>query len=349
MSRFYRIEVSPETATPAGASGPSNNAGAVWTNRVNGRADLGAQTIELDINVAAYDAPIGNAFVRIWGPSKEQISQASDFNGANIKVFAGMQPGLPLAQAAADGGQAGLLLEGQIWQAFGNWQGINQTLDFVVVTDGGATQTDPANISLNWKQGDKLSLAIRSVLSAAYPQYKIDMDISDNLVLAQDEHGVYQTIQQFAQYVKGVSLDILGQNNAPYSGVSIVLNNGKFIVRDNTAAPVGKPTPITVQDLIGQPTWLDAFTVSFTTVLRADLSVMDVITFPPIASATALTTPNSGSNVRNKNAFTGDWTITYVRHIGNSRSPDAQSWVTTFQAISNEAPGDLTTVGNTRA
>lgn len=349
MSRFYRVVISPNP-DPIPGFGAGVKKTVTWTNYINNRADLGAQTVEFDINVQAYDAPIGYASLRIWGPDKEQISQALDFNGSKIEVYAGMQKGLPLANYAVNNGQAGLILSGAVFQAFGNWQGINQTLDFVITTDGGATQSNPANLSGTWPKGEQLSTVIRTVLQAAYPGSKIDINISDRLVAAQDEPFVYQTIQQFASYVKGVSLDILGQNNAAYSGVSIIQSDGKFLVRDNTADGAGVPsTKITVQDLIGQPTWLSAYTIAFSTLLRADLSVNDIVTFPPIAAATALTTPASGSNVRSKNAFTGDWTIVYVRHIANSRSPDPQSWITNFQAISNETPTDLNTIGNTSA
>lgn len=349
MSRYYKIVVGPETETPVGQAGPSNNAGATWTNNVNGRADLGAQMIEFDVHAFAFDAPAAQAFVRIWGPSKEQMSQSSDFNGAHLDLYVGMQKGLPLASAAVDGGQAGIILSGQIFQAFGNWQGINQTLDFVVIVDGGATQTQPAKLSFTWKKGDKLESVVRQVLQGAYPKLKLDVKISPNLVLPQDEQGVYQTLQQFATYVKGVSLDIMGGGSTTYPGVSIILTDGGLRVFDGTTPPEGGATAITVQDLIGQPTWLDAFTVQFSTVVRADLQVGSQVSFPPIAGATALTTPQSGSNVRSKNAFTGTWTISYMRHVGNSRAPDAQSWVSTFQAYSNQAPGDLTSVGNTSA
>lgn len=340
MSRFYRLVVGPETVTPVGASGPSNNAGATWTNMVNGQADLGAQTIEFDISAYAFDAPMNQAWVRIWGPSKQQISQASDFNGAHIDLYAGMQKGLPLADAAVSSGQAGILLSGQVFQAYGNWQGINQTLEFVVVVDGGASQSSPAKLSFYWRQGDTLGNVVQNTLQAAYPGYKVNVKVSPDLVLPQDEQGVYQTIQQFAEYVKGVSLDILGQgDNSTYKGVSIVLSNGVLNVFDGTQSSDNPTVPITVQDLIGQPTWLDAYTVQFNTVLRADLSVGSLVTFPPIASATALTTPASGSNVRNQNAFSGDWTISLMRHIGNSRAPNPQSWISTYQAYSNQAPG----------
>jgi len=346
MSRFYRITVGPEVATPIGGSSPSNNAGATWTNLVNGKADLGAQMVEFDIPVVAFDAPSGQAFVRIWGPAKAQIGQASDFNGAPISVYGGMQAGLPLATAAAS--QSGLLLKGQIYQAFGNWQGVNQTLDFVVITDGGATQSQPANLAFTWKQGQKLGDVVTQVLQTAYQdkKYKVSVNISPNLVLTQDEHGVYQTIEQFSAYVKGVSQDILGGD---YSGVSITLANDTLKVFDSTAASTAPGITIAEQDLVGQVTWLDAFTISFSTVMRSDLQVGSIITLPQLAGLQAVTGQQSQSNARAKNTFAGNWTVRYMRHVGNSRAPDAQSWISTFQAFSNGASPAATSVENSSA
>ena len=344
MSRFYRIVIGPETAPAIGAA-PSNNAGATFTNLVNGKADLGAQTIEFDIPVVTFDAPVGQAFVRIWGPSKAQISQASDFNGAPISVYGGMQAGLPLATAAAP--QSGLLLKGQIFQAFGNWQGINQTLDFVVITDGGFTQSQPGNFSFMWKKGQKLGDVVTQVLQTAFQQqgYSVSLNISSNLVLTQDESGVYETLQQFASYVKGVSQDIMG---GIYPGVSITLSNNVLKVYDGTQA--GDPLiSIAQQDLIGQVTWLDAFTIQFNTVLRSDIQVGTIVKLPELAGAQAVTGTNSQSNARAKNTFQGTWTVSFMRHVGNSRAPDAQSWISTFQAFSNQAPATSTSVANTSA
>jgi len=85
--------------------------------------------------------------------------------------------------------------------------------------------------------------------------------------------------------------------------------------------------------------------IQFTTVLRSDLSVKDrsQVMLPPFVAAQAATpSSGAGSNARVKGAFTGTWTISYARHIGNSRDPDAQSWVSVFQAFSNKASGALT-------
>ena len=344
MSRYYNIVVGAETATPVGASAASNNAGATWTNLVNGQVDLGAQTVEFDIHLYEFDAPVSQAYIKIWGPSKQQISQASDFNGAPIKVYGGMQNGLPLATAAASNGQAGLLLSGQIFQAFGNWQGINQTLDFVVTTDGGATQSQPANLSFLWLKGQQLSQVIEQTLQLAYPKLQVSVNISSSLVLTQTEAGVYQTLQQFASYVNGVSQNIIGGD---YSGVKMTLANGVINVYDSSGTLfVTPPKQILAQDMMGQATWLDVATVQFNTVMRADLAVGSQIMFPPLAGITAVTTPQSGSNARTQNTFSGSWKISYMRHVGNSRAPDAQSWISTFQAVTNTSPPASLSVAN---
>jgi len=338
MSRYYRIEVSPQSG--AGLT-------ATWTNRVNGKLDLGAQMVEFDIWATAADQPASLGSVRIWGPSQKQVSQASDFNGSAIKVYAGMQNGLPLASAAVSDNQQGLILSGQIWQAFGNNQGINQTLDFVIVPLGSpGTQDEPANISFVWAKGDKMADMIRAVLSQAAPDQKLDININDGLVLTQDEHGTYQTLTQFARYVRGVSTDIIKGN---YAGVSIVPQNGTIRVFDGTATKLSEnPISINGRDMIGNATWLRAFMVQFSAVMRADLQVGNAITFPRYIASQAVTTASSESNARSSSAFQGSWTIMNVRQIGNSRAPDANSWITTVQAYSN-APANALSTANTSA
>lgn len=328
MSRYYKIVV----------------AGSTWTNQVGGKADLGAQTVEFDIPVFYFDAPVGQASVTIWGPTKEQISQASDFNGAHIDVYAGMQPGLPIATALAP--QSGLILSGKIFQAFGNWQGTNQTINFVVQTDGGSTQSKPGNLSFLWKKGEKMGDVIKRTLAIAYPAFQIHVNIRDNLVLTQDEAGVYQTLQQFSSWVTGVSQDIIPTN---YPGVHITLKDGKISVQDDSPDDSKKVIQIAMQEMVGQVTWLGPATVQFNTILRSDIEGNSQIKLPPEAAARAITTSASYSNTRAKNTFDGTWIVTFVRHVGNSRAPDAQSWISTFQATNPNAPADDTSVANSSA
>jgi len=349
MSRFYKIVVGPETAQPVGGGAPSNNSGAIWTNFVGGTADLGAQTIELDIVSTSIDQPVSAGSVKIWGPSRKQLSQASDFNGAQIQVFAGMQKGLPLATTDFNSGQQGLIAQGVIFQAFGNWQGVNQTLDFVILPSADNNQITPSNISYKWEKGTPLSEAIQRVLSIAYPKFDAPViNISPDLVVTQDETFVYQTPKQFGTYVRGISKNIIGNGIPNYQGVSIVQDGNHFNVFDGTAqqqtatsasaqttadAQTSTTKTIRFADLIGQVTWLGPNAVQFNTVMRADINLGNFVTFPSEAQLYAITNADSASFARDRNAFKGKWQITFVRHVGNSRAPDAQSWITNFQAV----------------
>lgn len=295
---------------------------ATYTSQVNGKTDPGALNIELDVAAFNFATPIGNAMIRVWGVSLQTISQASDFNGANVKLYAGMAKGLPLANPQ----QQGLILQGTVFQAFGNWIGTDMTLDLVVVTDGGATQSNPANIVLDWKKGTPLADAIKNTMATAYPDYQVDININQNLVLTQDEPGYFQTVEQFAEYVKQVSLSIIPQN---YSGVDITLQGKKFVVYDGTTQT--NPKLIAFQDLIGQPTWIDPFSVQANCVLRSDISVGDFIKFPQTQTTT---TAQSQSQARDKSTFQGTFQVDMVRHVGNYRQPDGGSWITTFNAHS---------------
>lgn len=340
MSRYHRL-----TVTPVSTSGKTSSP-ITWTNKVGDKAVLNAQRIEFDLSVTTGATPAGGAWVRVWGPTREQINQASDFNGAAIELYGGMQNGLPLATQSVQAGQQGLLIAGTVFQAFANWQGVIQTLDFVItpapldsaITSDAARQAasvgapaPPQNFAFTWKQGSSLTQEVKNVLQNAYPGADITVSAADDITLLHDEHGVFADIRTFSNYILGVSRDIKGPT---YAGLNITPSGNKsFLVFDNTKTN-GSVTKVTMLDLIGQVTWLNAATITFATVLRADLNIGDTVTFPPLAGAQAVTSADSQSQARTKNTFNGNWQINaYVRHVGDSRAPDAQSWVSVFQAV----------------
>ena len=356
MSRYYQILVGKETKVQTGLSSASNNIGAQWTNQlaanngVSGKADLGAQQIEFLLPVTSYDQPAGQGWLRIWGPTKAQISLASDFNQAPIQIYGGMQPGLPLATAAVNDGQAGLLCAGEIYQAFGNWQGLTQTLEFIITSDLGTSQDNPANLQFIWKKGQSMGSVLENCLNIAFPGTTITVNVDSRLVLPQDEAVVFQTLQQFGAYVTGISTDILKQatDGTPYQGVKIFRDgNGIKAMDGSNSTP--QPINIKQQDIIGQPTWLGANTIQFNTVLRSDITIASLVTLPVTAGLQAVTNSNSASNARVKNAFEGNWIIQSIQHCGNSRDPNAQSWITNFIAISTTASPLITSESNSSA
>lgn len=247
--RYYSIVITnkdgkapPNFQAVAGASVQ----GATFTSFVNGQSVPGALNIELDIPVAPFHAPAGFGLVRIWGISLQQIAQAADLNGMSIAVYGGMQKGLPLANPQ----QSGLLAQGTITQAFGNWEGTSQTLDLIFGASDG-TAAAPANVTHNWQKGTACQDAIKSAISTAFPKCTVDVNVSSKLVLPETDVGFYGTLGEYASYLFQMSRSILGTAN--YVGVHVAQTGQKITVYDGTGTQQD-PRQIVFQDLIGQPT-----------------------------------------------------------------------------------------------
>ena len=95
-------------------------------------------------------------------------------------MFAGFSRGLPLANPA----QQGEIIYGEIYLAYANWVGINQTLNLVInplvrKTDDGK----PFSIEGEGLTGEKVGDVISRALQKAFPNKLIDCTVSDSLVL----------------------------------------------------------------------------------------------------------------------------------------------------------------------
>jgi hypothetical protein len=333
--RYYTIVITNSAGklitTPSSVPG----SGATYTSAIGPNTTLpGALQVELDIPLAAYATPMGAALIRVWGISLQEIAQGTQLNPQykadgttvyfDIKVYGGMRKGLPLANPS----QAGLLVQGSIQQAFGNWINEEQTLDLIIMPSFGSN-TQPKNIVFNWPANTSMADAISSTLQNAFPQYGAPViNISSKLVLNGPQVGFYNTVEQFASMVKSLSAPIIG---GTYGGVDIFFKNGKFIVSDNTVALT--PKQIQFQDLIGQPTWISGPTIQFKCPIRADISIGSYVTMPQKGAivGTGEATPSTAL-INLNTAFKGTFYVNQIRHVGNFRQPDAASWVTTFNA-----------------
>lgn len=328
-----------------------------------GGTNANAQTVELDIPVVALHTPPAgaNAYIRIWGISLGEIAQASNLNFLNFKIEGGMAKGLPLANP----NQSGLLAAGQIRQAFGNWVGLDQTLDIYVIGGGSSpssnqttgnpstystvpapsTYLHPANIVFQWKAGQPLITALTTALSVAFPKYKIQGAIDPNLVrTGSTATNVCGTLESFSSYIHEISLSEVGgyaPNTSIYAGVSIFLIGSTIVISDGTTQTT--PKKILFTDLIGQPTWGQINQVTIVTVMRGDIQVGDYVTLPDGLGTTTvgsnsqfanLPSPSTGSTAKPTTIFKGTFNVKSVRHVGNSRSPAGQSWVTVFDIAS---------------
>lgn len=306
----------------------------------NNPVDPNALNVEIDIPAIPFNQSQGACLLRVWGIGLSMIGQASNFNpdpktnkaGANIRLSAGMQKGLPLANPK----QAGLLLQGTVFQSFGNWQGVNQTLDFIV--NPPATQPEQ-DISFSWPAGTELSSALATTFAQAFGKYGmvVEVGVSGGLTQANDEQGHYTTLAAFSTYIQDISeklgIPIFGPQ---YSGVLITIIGNTLTAYDSET--VGNTIQLVFTDLIGQPTWIDTATINFKTVLRSDIAVGSRVMFPQkgVLSPYVLTTqdaafPNAPS--RSQSIFKGVFIIVEVHHWGHSRQADADSWGTTFNAV----------------
>jgi hypothetical protein len=313
-------------------------------NPINGQANPAALNIEFDIPVAPFHAPGGAAWLRVWGLGVADIGNASNLNGMSVAVYAGMSKGLPLANPQ----QAGLIMQGKILQAWGNWIGTAQTVDlhFIPGSNLGSPDT-PANVPFTWQAGTPLATAIAQTLSIAMPGVTQQINISPKLVLNYDVTGWYQSMQQFADFINELSTGIIGNapafgslniiGGAAYNGVVISTNGQMVRVADGTSPTQATAIKaIAFQDLLGQPTWLEPGIISIKTVLRADLQIMDTISLPPslvtVGNVDAAQYVASISQPANRTAFSGNFQIAQIHHYGNFRQADAESWNTTIQA-----------------
>ena len=300
----------------------------------------GALNVEFDIPVAVYNAPMGGAALKIYGIGMPMVRGATDFNPSidfadyfNISISAGMAKGLPLSKPA----QYKEIMRGRILQAYGNWQGTSQTLDFILGLPTGS-RANPLNFQFQCQQGTPLNTAIENTLKVAFKGIVLESDItvniSANLVPPETVTHRCHTLTEFSQMLNELSKSIIKDTN--YPGIQIAFQNGYIDVYDYTNIENRTPHPIEFTDFIGMPTWIGVQTITFKTVMRGDLKVGDVITMPKQSQdlGLILSAPGSYAQYRNTAAFTGKFWITSIRHTGMFRQGNADSWVSTFQAIS---------------
>ena len=306
----------------------------------NGQVNTSALNIELDLPVGPMHAPIGQGIVKIWGISLAEIGSAYNLNDNLISVYAGMSKGLPLANPS----QARLLIKGKIFQAFGNWQGTEQSIDLIFYPDGG-TNADPKNFALNWQAGTPLATALSGALTTGLPNAKQQINLSPRLTLNYAVQGVYGTLNNLSTWANSFSQSII--TDANYPGVTITYDGTTVKVTDQTTPPPNV-TAIEFTDLLGQPTWIGSQTIQFKTVMRGDINLQDVVSLPQGPTIVTAASLSRFLNIQDKTSFTGNYVVQEIHHYGNFRQPDGASWNTTFNArpqttaeAPNPTPGGL--------
>ncbi len=325
-----------------------------FTSVINGRNLPGALAVEINVPAAHYHAFEGGSYVRIWGLSIRELSQSNDLSNCRIVVKAGMSRGLPLAKPQ----QSGIIAQGKIFQAFGNWVGTDQSLDLQMLPADTGTQAAPKNYSFVWQANTPLREAIETTLAAAMPGQRPTIAISDQLKMAAPQWGIFGMLQDFAKAISQLTTQsqfngIRQLSGATYQGVKIIVKDNRVLVYDGTvdysANTYVRPKAIAFEDMIGQPTWISPTEVNFKTVMRADVSVGDYVRLSPqLTPPYVLTSPGAaipGAPSRNDLTFRGTFKVTRMQHFGHSRQPDAASWCTSFNAAFIQAPSSSSAGG----
>lgn len=326
--RYYRVEITDKDGnTPLDSAG--NPIGPFDTSDTPGR---GLQ-IEFDALITGYDVVNAGTLVVMSGLPITVLSQSVQLSGCQVNIYAGFSDGLPLANSA----QQGMIISGQIYNPYANWIGTHQTLNLIVnpsplLNDSGQARS----ITLDGKKGERLADVLQRALTTAFPEFTIDISISNLLVLAEDGVGVYSRLGQLATAIRSQSYSII--NTDDYTGVQMMMQNRIIRIFDNTAA-TGAPIEILPQELVGQPTWIGPVSVSYKCPLRADLRCGDKIHLPQDiisgpSSLLSVNTERSYSMLRNSVNFTGEFLITSVRHVGDYLNPDSNNaWNTIYEAV----------------
>lgn len=195
----------------------------------------------------------------------------------------------------------------------------------------------PINLIHNMQPNEWLGAAIDQTLSTALPMGISNIVISPALKLPYQDAGVYQNLQQYAGYIRNLSMNLLGfPETTGYPGVNMTAYSNEMRIWDATS-PIGSGT-VSILDLIGQPTWIAPFKCHVKTVLRADLHCGDSITLPPTlmnVSQGAIIPGGSGGTPeqRTNDSFAGSFIITNVLYIGDFRNPDGVGWSANYEAL----------------
>jgi len=294
-----------------------------------GTTNTGALNIELDITMAPMDVPVGGSSLVIWGISIDDIGTSSNLSGKFIKVWGGMEKGLPLANPK----QNGLLLQGVIQQAFGNWQGTDQNITIVIMPSSGSSSKSP-RLTLDLKKGQPLSNAITNSLTACFPLLKTpSINLVNPIVATEDNQFFDLSVTQFSKAIKNYSQKV---NASPdYGGINLFWGQNAFEVSDYQNSSGQDLTLIEYVDLIGQPTWLSLVEVAVKCVMRADLIVGQWV---KLEENIQKLSAKSYALYKKDLTFSGIYQITAMRHIGNFRQQDANSWVTNLTLVAEVKP-----------
>ncbi|EFH8989887.1 hypothetical protein P8I14_004423 [Escherichia coli] len=326
--RYYRLEIiNPKTGKPP-VDCNGKPIGPFDTSKTPG---CGLH-IEFDVQVTGLDVVNSGTMLAIYGLPLDMLKQSVNLQGCIVRMRGGFSEGLPLANPK----QQGEIIYGEVYLAYANWIGTNQTLNLVInPTLRKKEDGSPFSIEGKGEAGEKVGDVIARALKEAFPKKKIECLVNDSLVLPERWAASYKNIGSLAMVVKNASIAMM--RDAKYSGIAISILSDRIRIYDNVSAKWGEPKTIHAHELVGQPTWIEPFTVSFKCPMRGDIRCGDVVKLPEglysgAASIVMANTMAPSVISKNSTTFTGKFMVKSVRHIGSYLTADGDAWVTVFEA-----------------
>ena len=197
------------------------------------------------------------------------------------------------------------------------------------VGGGNPGLTNPLNLIHNLLPNMPLASAMNETLSRAFSGLPLNIQISSMLRLGYQDAAVYQSMNQYIDYINHLSQSILGatQGTKNYLGVRASSDGTSLDIWDGTSN-FGN-TDITAGDLIGQPTWVDRYLVQIKMAMRGNIKPNMIVTLPTtIFNIDPAAIQLGSSDQRTNLTLGGSYRIYRVRHIGDYRNPDGNNWCT---------------------
>lgn len=130
--------------------------------------------------------------------------------------------------------------------------------------------------------------------------------------------------------------DLSNTLKAQHNGVTLNKMTNGYIL----SSLLNKTIKLSAGDFLMQPSLVKFGTIALTLQMRADIIINDVITLPQeiFVGITALEkdTPTTGTIFQQKTIFSlfhGDYTVTGVWQLGDSRNTDPQAWATILECV----------------
>ncbi|HEO9044236.1 TPA: hypothetical protein QIF36_002403 [Enterobacter kobei] len=335
MSRRYEITIEDKNGQPVGDA--KGNQIGPWHSHRQERPLAGALDIEFDIQtLGAGTIAAQSSTLVIRGLPMSVMKQSVNLSECICTLNAGFGSiGLPLGRAQSV--HYGMILEGQIYTPYANWQGVNQSLNLGIINYAPVLNVTGA-LRMDGKRGENIGTMILRNMKAAYPGKRVVMSIADNLILPEDTPSAeYLNMGGYSLDIGSLSRGIM--NDPEYVGIQIYMQKDFIVVSDLLYPLSGIIHNVALEELIGQPTWEGFNSISVKVPLRSDINVgeglriasyTDCKIYTPYGGIGTLLTTNGGVAIvarMQDTTFSGTFIVSGIRHVGAFRNPSADSWV----------------------